>query len=61
MRCFMRRYRLRNKYKVTFTGEKVFFAENHDHAEQIAEKYLSEINNPINMQLFSIGYANEEE
>ena len=49
------------KYKVTFTGEKVFFAEDMDKAELIAEKYLSEINNPINMQVFSIGHVNEEE
>jgi len=49
------------KFKVTFTGEKVFLAKDMDKAEQIAEKYLSEINNPINMQLFSIGYVNEEE
>ena len=49
------------KFKVTFTGEKVFLADDMDKAELIAEKFLSEINNPINMQLFSIGYVNEEE
>lgn len=49
------------KYKVTFTGEKVFLAEDMDKAEEIAEKYLSEINNPLNLQLFSVGYVNEEE
>lgn len=49
------------KYKVTFTGEKVFLAESIDHAEQIADKYLGEMNNPLNLQLFSIGSVNEEE
>jgi len=49
------------KFKVTFTGEKVFFARDMDEAQLTAEKYLSEINNPINMQLFSVGYVNEEE
>lgn len=41
-------------YKVIFTGEKVFKADSIDHAEELAEKYLNEISNPLKVQIFSI-------
>jgi len=41
-------------YKVIFTGEKVFKADSIDHAEELAEKYLKEISNPLKVQIFSI-------
>lgn len=48
-------------YKVIFTGQKVFKAESLDHAEEIAEKYLQNMANPLNLQIFSVSDSNKEE
>lgn len=48
-------------YRIVFTGEKVFKAESIDHAEEIAEKYLQNMANPLNLQIFSISDKNYED
>ena len=43
-----------NKYKVIFTAEKLYYAKDLEHAEEIAERDLDRMANPLKAQVFSV-------
>ena len=43
-----------NKFKVIFTAEKIYFADDLDKAQEIAESDLNRMANPLKAQVFSV-------
>mgnify|MGYP007077529263 FL=1 len=43
-----------NKFKVIFTAEKIYFADDLDKAQEIAESDLNRMANPLKAQEFSV-------
>ena len=43
-----------NKYNVIFTAEKLYYAKDLEHAEEIAERDLDRMANPLKAQVFSV-------
>jgi len=43
-----------NKFKVIFTAEKIYYADNLDKAQEIAESDLNRMANPLKAQVFSV-------
>ena len=43
-----------NKYKVIFTAENLYYAKDLEHAEEIAERDLDRMANPLKAQVFSV-------
>ena len=43
-----------NKFKVIFTAEKIYFADDLDKAQEIAENDLNRMANPLKAQVFSV-------
>lgn len=43
-----------NKYKVTFTAEKIYFADSLDKAQGIAERDVGRMANPLKAKVYSV-------
>jgi len=48
-----------NKFKVIFTAEKIYTANDMDEAQKFAEDDLSKMANPLKADIFSISYVNK--